>query len=186
MRPTGHRLLLLPHLGPRAATSVSFPASIAASPVIRLHALSCISPSCTGRIAGYLNGISGGRPCGPPSSPCRPPSRSAFSTLSCLLRRSAHGRCSSSTACASPPCGLPGPSVYPSAILSAPPRTLASLSRSLISSSPYLSHALLCSSPFPPCAPHVVQPACGRCCTCAFVGTPGYDGGGGYIIPIAG
>ena len=168
MCPPGHRLPLLPHpVLPRRHLSVP------------LRQPRCLPDGC-------LNGFSGRRPSGPPPSPCRPPSHSALSTLSCLLRRSAHARCSSSTACASPPCGLPGPSVLPSATLSAPPMTLASLSRNLLSSSPIISHALLCSSPFPPCAPHVVPPACGRCCTCACDGTPRYAGRGGYIIPIAG
>ena len=65
----------------RAATSLSLSASLAASPLIRLHALSCISLSCSGGIPGCLNGTSGGQPSGPPPSPCRPPSCSALSTL---------------------------------------------------------------------------------------------------------
>ena len=75
----------------------------------------------------------------PPSLPVPP--AFPFCRLHPLLP-SPKVHCSSSTSCISPLCGLPGPSVQPSANLSAPFMTLASLSRSLLSSSPILVHAL--------------------------------------------
>ena len=143
----------------RSPTPLFLLSSLAALCSILLQARSCSSPSASGGLPGCLTNCSGGRlsvpwlPCA--QSPCCSLSRSALAPLSLLPRTFAHARCSSSTACASPPpvCPphLPAPlppwSPHPSPV---PPSPSAS-------SAPPLPSVML-SGATPPSLPALLTP----------------------------